>query len=95
MSLREYVKKRRKYIKIAEGETISAIYQGFDYVPSKFNPDEEIVRYKLELDGVIKPWDTSATSVAEDFSNLEPGQSVTITRHGSGTNTIYEIHELN
>lgn len=93
-SLREYVKNKRKYIKLTDGETITATYQGYDFVPSKFNADEEIVRYKLEVDGEVKPWDTSATSVADEFSNIEPGQSISITRHGSGTNTKYEVSQL-
>jgi len=93
-NLKEYVKNRRKYIKVDDGETIEATYQGFDIIPSKFNADEETVRYKLEIEDEVKPWDTSATSVAEEFAKIEPGQKVSISRKGTGTKTKYEIEKL-
>lgn len=94
-SLKDYVNNRRKYISISDGETIEAAYLGFDIIPSKFNTDEDTVRYKLEIDGEIKPWDTSATSVADAFCDIEPGQGVSITRLGTGTKTRYEIKTIN
>lgn len=93
-NLKDYVKNKRKYIKIDDGETIQAVYQGFDIIPSKFNADEESVRYKLEVEDEVKPWDTSSAVVADEFAKLEPGQKVSITRVGSGTKTKYEIKNL-
>lgn len=89
--LAKWVKKSSKFLKLADGETITAVFQEFKFVQSSFDVDKEVVRYTLETPDGEKLWETGSKSVAQFFDKIEPGQSVKIKRWGSGNDTEYVL----
>ncbi len=87
--LNKWIKKSSKFLKLADGETITAVFREFKFIQSSFDADKEVVRYTLETPDGEKLWETGSKSVAQFFDKVEPGQSVKIKRWGSGNDTEY------
>lgn len=92
--LSDWSDKNSKFVKIEDGQTIEAVYEGFKIIPSHFDSDREVIRYLLKVDDSVKLWETGASGVARFFDKLQPGGKVKITRHGTGTNTNFDCQAI-
>ena len=83
--LSDLVKKRSPYLKLADGETVEAVYKGYKMVPSTYNPEDEVFRFMVEVtvDGEksTKYWDTGSNAVAMAFDECKVGDMVKITKN--------------
>lgn len=87
--LNKWVKQNSKFLRLADGETITAVFQGFKFVQSAFDADKEVVRYSLKTPEGEKLWDTGSKVIAEFFDKVSPGTPVKIKRFGEGRDTEY------
>jgi len=91
-SLDKYARENSKYLMLTDGETFEGTYIGYKIVPSRFDPDKETVIYGLKYTtGETTNFQSSSTFVAKTLSKLSDGDTVKITRKGTGTNTKYTI----
>lgn len=95
-SLDQFVKGNRKFLKIAEGETFTGTYLGYVIGPNRFDPEKEIVSYKLQPKDSDKPvvWNNGSTAVAVQMAKISQGEEIQITREGEGLKTKYTIATL-
>jgi len=94
--LKEFVANNRKYLKLADGETIKAVYRGFKILTNRFDPEKEVVSYRFSLEGMdadkVVNWECGRADVAEIMEKVKVGTALTISRTGSGTDdTKYNI----
>ena len=93
--LADWAKKNSKTLILDDGESVDVVYQGFKVSVNQFDPEKEIVFYKLQidtLDGIqTKAFKSASGRAARFFDKLTHGTRVKITRHGTGTDTKYEF----
>jgi len=92
--LKKWSDKNSKFVKIEDGQTIEAVFEGYKIITSHFDSDREVIRYLLKIDDTVKPWETGASTVAVFFDTVQPGEKVRITRHGTGKNTTFECQTI-
>lgn len=95
--LNSYIKNNSKFLKIEDGQTVTMVYKGFSIIPDRFNAGNETVQY-LFLDPTTNktlPWSKSSTRVAAQMAKIPVGETVTISRLGEGTETVYRIKLAN
>jgi len=78
--LADIVKKRSPYLKLEPGESVEALFKGYKLVPSQYDPEKEVFRFLLEINGEVKYWDTSSNKVAMVFDGCVEGDLVNITK---------------
>ena len=86
--------KMTPYLKVLPGQKVSAVYKGFKVVPSQLNPDKDVFRYQLEVDGVNKTWDNGKMAVAMTFDLCNKGDIVEISNDGDEKKGIYFVKIL-
>lgn len=89
--LGKWADKNRTYVKLADGETISALYLGYKIIPSRLDPEKETVQYDLEIGGDSKTFESRSLALADVFDGIEEGSLVKITRNGLGNKTKYTV----
>lgn len=91
-TLQEFVKDNSKFLRLADGESFEGSFVGYKVTASSFDPEKEIVVYKLKYkDGKETYWQTASAAVAKAFSKFKGGEKVSITRKGEGNNTRWDI----
>jgi hypothetical protein len=91
-TLTQFVKDNSKFLRLSDGESFTGSYVGYKISANSYDPEKEIVVYKLKFeDGKEVFWQTASCAVAKLFSKFKGGEKVVITRHGDGTQTKYEI----
>lgn len=92
-TLSQFVKDNSKFLRLADGESFDGSYVGYKITTNNFDPDKEMVVYKLRYadDGKEVFWQTASCAVARLFSKFKGGEKIIITRHGALTKTKYEI----
>ena len=70
-------------------------FLGYKIGPNPFDPEKEIAFYKLMVnqDGqdVAKMFKSASGRAARFFDEIKIGTRITMTRHGTGSNTKYEF----
>jgi len=91
-TLKDFVKNNSKFLRLGNGESFVGIYKGYKITQNNFDPDKQMVVYKLAYpDGKEIFWQSSATSVARTLAEFKGGEKIVITRHGEGQKTKYSI----
>lgn len=92
-TLSQFVKDNSKFLRLGDGECFDGVYVGYKITTNNFDPDKEMVVYKLKYadDGKEVFWQTASCAVARLFSKFKGGEKIIIKRHGDGTKTKYEI----
>ena len=97
--LNDWAKKNSKILILDNGETVDAVYKGYKIMANSYDPDKELVVYKLELtqegEEVSKLLRTASGKAARFFDSFPVGGTVRITRRGTGPETRYEFVDLN
>jgi hypothetical protein len=90
--LKEWARSQSKFIKLDDGDLITAQYEGFSEIDDKFNPDKKAIRYKFNINGETKYWEKSSSRVAEQMDSIPIGSTIEISRKGSeAKDTVYTI----
>lgn len=90
---KEWSVKNSKFVRLDDGESFTGILKDMKPIPSKFDPEKEVIHYTFSLpDGSVKYWDNGSGATCEALSALI-GKKVTLTRMGEGTQTKYEVME--
>lgn len=89
--LNQWAKENSRFFKIADGETVTVVFEGYKIGKSSFDPERDVVAYTLKTAEGRKVWNTSSSNVAEFFDKVKPSQTVSITRDGIGRNTKYQL----
>jgi hypothetical protein len=91
-SLKKFVKDNSKFLMLGDGETFLGTYKGFKVMPNSYDPEKEIVCYKLTYeDGKDIYWKTASLKVANIIADIPVGGKIKITRHGKDTDTKYDV----
>ena len=91
--LSDYAKRNSQFVKLEDGESLEAIYRGFKVGANPFDPEKEVVSYRLETEYGTKTLRSAATALARLFDKVQEGSEVKITRSGTGNQTKYIIVE--
>ncbi len=89
--LSDWTKENSQFFKLEDGESATVVFKGFEFAKSTFDPDRPIVRYTLKTPHGVKLWDSSAQGIAKFFDTIKNGQTIKITRMGTGTDTKYKL----
>lgn len=89
--LKDWADKHSAFLVLSDGEEIKGIYRGYEVGKNMFGTDSVI--YKIEIDGVIKDFRSSATRVAMSFDSIKEGEGVRIRREGMDRKTKYYVEE--
>lgn len=89
--LSDWTKENSQFFKLEDGESATVVFKGFEFAKSTFDPDRPIVRYTLKTPHGAKLWDSSAQGIAKFFDTIKSGQTIKITRIGTGTDTKYKL----
>lgn len=79
-SLADKAKLRSKWLKLDLNETVLVKYLGWKEIQSTFDPDQQTIRYELELKGTKKYWDNGSTYIMLAFDEIPKGSFINITR---------------
>jgi hypothetical protein len=89
----EWNQKNSKFVKLGDGESFEAVLKDMKPVPSKFDPEKETIHYTFVMDdGSVKYFDNASGGLCESLAGLV-GKKVKLTRHGTDTQTKYEVEE--
>lgn len=91
--LSDYAKRNSQFVKLEDGESLEAVYRGFKVGANPFDPDKEVVSYKLETEYGVKTLRSAATALARLLDKVKEGSEIRITRSGKSTQTKYIITE--
>lgn len=80
-----------EWLRIADGETVTVTFLGFEIVKSSRDPDKELIRYALDVGGLKKSLESRSFYLAEQMDQIKEGTVITITRTGGGSATKYEV----
>lgn len=89
--LNEWAKQNSRFFKIEDGETVRVVYEGFKVGKSSFDDERDVISYTIKTSEGRKVWNSSSPKVASFFDKIKPGQTVSVTRNGSGRNTNYQL----
>ena len=89
--LAKWAKDNSEWLRIANGEKVIVKYLGYKIVSSRFEEDQETIRYVFDVDGIEKKFESRAFSLAETFDGIKEGTVVSLTRNGEGGATKYEV----
>lgn len=89
--LADRAKQLNPYIQLEDGESVTGIYQGWKEVANNFDPEKSQFQYTVIVEGEKKYFKSGSLKIAAIFDNFKEGDTVKITRKGSGTNTKYDI----
>ena len=92
--LKDWSRKQSKFVKLEDGESMTLQYEGFDIIPSKFDPEKQSIRYKFSLNGDKKFWENGTQKVALQFDNIKTGSIVKVTRKGLEKATSYAVEVI-
>lgn len=96
--LNQFAKDNQKFLKLGDGESFKGFYIGYSIGVSRFDPEKEVVNYKLRYEDSEKSifWGSSRSDVAMTFSKIKPGTLIKIVRYGTDkNNTSYKIAPVN
>ena len=94
-ALKRFVLKRNKFFKAPINEEVIVRYVRAEIVPNYFNGGKtEIIRYHLEVDGILQLWDRTSKDLAKQMSKITEGSFVSILRTGQGNKTRYKIKRV-
>lgn len=93
-TLAEYAKEKSKFLRVPTGTKVRVKYLGFKVVPSKWDEDEETVRYMFDLDGQEKQMDSKSLVLAEKMDEIEIGEMIEIGREGEGAQTKWSVKKV-
>jgi len=90
--MKEWAKKNNKFVKLSDGESITATFKEVKTITKdSFGTEKEVMRYTLILeDGSLKIFENGSIALANEMANFL-GSKVTVTRHGEKQDTRYEI----
>jgi hypothetical protein len=93
--LNSFIKDNRRFLKLKDGETVRVIYRGYKVAVNPQEPDKELVLYQIQFPDAqqVMSWKSASIVVAEKMATISQGEEITITRHGEGTETKYEIKQ--
>ena len=87
---KEWNRKNSKFYKLYDGESFTAKLKDMKAIPSKFDPEKEVIRYTFEeQDGSNKYWENSNGKLLEQMTALI-GKVIQVVRSGEGPQTKYE-----
>jgi len=89
-SLDEFIEENSSFITLADGESIEGKYEGYEVTSSFFNPDKEVIQYKING----KVLSTSSVKTAKEFAKVKEGDIVKVTRIGTGNKTLYKVEKI-
>ena len=93
-TLMEFAKSKSTFVSIKDKESYSAVYRGFKFIEKdSFGETKEYARFLLEdlEDGVVRSLDSQSASFAEQMDGIKDGETITISRQGSGMETKYQV----
>lgn len=90
-ALGDLAQKMSPYLQVLPGQEVTALYKGFKVVPSQLDPEKEVFRYSLEVDGLKKFWTNGKTSVAMVFDQCNEGDIVLIKNSGTKDKGNYSV----
>ena len=89
--LGNFAKQQSAFLKLNSGEKIEAVYLGYKIMQSPFDPDKEIVSYKLETEWGVKSWNTGSSYIAQAFDTISLKSRIRILKQGEGQQARYQI----
>ena len=82
--LADWAKENSPFIKLADGESVTGIYNGFNKSSYMGKP---LIEYQIDK----KVLSSGSGKLASLMDKVSKGTEITITRHGNGTETTYTV----
>ena len=92
--LRDWASEHSNYLKIDDGESVEAVYKGYETFVDKQNEDRDKIRYFFEVDGTEKTFESQSVALAEQMDEVNDGEKIIISRSGKGRQTRYDVKRV-
>jgi len=89
--LADLAKAMSPFLKVLPGEDVTALYKGFKVVPNSKDPEKEVFRYLLEVDGQKKSWDNAKMAIAMILDRANEGDIIKIKNSGTKDEPNYSV----
>jgi hypothetical protein len=89
--LARLAQKMSPWLKIADNDQVEVIYRGFELVDDPRNPGKQKLRYKVEVNGEEKWFESVSARVAMSFDSFNEGDRVIIQKNVENNKIRYFI----
>jgi hypothetical protein len=89
--LADWAQENSPFLKIPDNGEVRVIYRGYQEVDDNRNPGKTKIRYKVELNGQIKWFESAAARIAMSFDSIEEGDEVIIKKSFENGKNKYEV----
>ena len=93
-SLKDWAFQNSTYLKVADGESVTCLFIGWEEFIDHENDDRCKVRYTFDVNGVEKTLESQSVKLAEEMSKVKEGEWMELTRVGAGRSTSWEVKAL-
>jgi len=90
--LKRYTSSGSMFVKLQDREEIKAKYLDLEEIPNNFDGGKTtIIRYHLEINGVVKFLDRYSRKLADQMVEISEGETILIRREGNKKDTKYFV----
>ena len=93
--LNDFVKEADRlspFIKFEEGIPVVGKYQGAKVIPDNFNKNEQTVEYTLEINSILKTFNSKSVKLAKQLLKVKKGERVKLVRTGESFTTKWYVY---
>ena len=94
MDLKKWADSKSTFVKVGDGESITAVFKKAVEVEDTFNPEQMKINYTLEIDGEQKILGSMSVSLARQMANIKEGEIIKISRSGEARNTKWAVGKV-
>ncbi len=93
--LKKYASSGSMFVKLQDGEEIKAKFLGAEEIPNTFDGGKtEIIRYHLEINGIVKFLDRYSRKLAKQMAEISEGEFILVKRIGNKNQTGYFVRRI-
>jgi hypothetical protein len=89
--LSNWAQENSPFLKIPDNGQVRVIYRGYQKVDDNRNPGKTKIRYKVELNGQVKWFESAAARIAMSFDSIKEGEEVIIKKSFENGKNKYEV----
>lgn len=89
--LDNFISDNSAYIDLADGDSVTAIYEGCKVAPNPNDPEKNIVFYSLNKGDRTRLFKSASVKLAKVMKDIPVGSKILVKRTGQQKNTKYDV----
>ena len=83
--------KKSSFVRFEDGEPVKGIYKGSKLVDDRFNKGEKTMEYSIEIDGLVKTFNSKSIKLARQLKPVKEGEEIELVKTGEGLSTVWYV----